>query len=62
MDFLRALPLPLPPLEEQRRIAEILDTVDGTIQQSEAELAKLHELRAGLAADLLSGRVRMVAF
>ena len=51
----------LPPLTEQRRIAEVLDTVDGTIQHNEAELAKLRELRAGLAADLLSGRVRTVA-
>ena len=61
MDFLRGLPIPLPPLEEQRRIAKILDTVDGTIQQNEAELAKLGKLRAGLAADLLSGCVRTVA-
>ena len=52
--------LPNLTLEEQRRIAEVLDTVDGTIQQNEAELAKLQELRAGLAADLLSGRVRKV--
>ena len=28
MGFLRGLPLPFPPLEEQRRIAEILDTID----------------------------------
>ena len=46
---------PSPPLEEQRRIAEILDTVDGAIQLYEAELVKLGELRAGLSADLLVG-------
>ena len=51
----------LPPLREQRRIAEVLDTVDGTIQRYEAELVKLGELRAGVATDLLSGRVRTVA-
>ena len=51
----------LPPLGEQRRIAEILDTVDSAIQLYEAELVKLRELRAGLSADLLSGRVRTVA-
>lgn len=54
-------PVWVPPLGEQQRIAEILDIVDGTIQQNEAELVKLRELRAGLATDLLSGRVRTVA-
>ena len=48
-------------LEEQQRIAEILDTLESTTEHNEAELAKLRELRAGLAADLLSGRVRTVA-
>ena len=57
---LEKLKVHLPPLEEQRRIAEILDTVDGTIRSNESELAKLRQLRAGLAADLLSGRVRTV--
>ena len=51
----------LPPLEEQRRIAEILDTIDETIQVEEAQGDKLRQLRSGLAANLLSGRVRTVA-
>ena len=58
---LASLRLPAPRLEEQRRIAEILDAVDGAIQLYEAELVKLGELRAGLAGDLLSGCVRTVA-
>ena len=45
--------LPLPPLEEQRRIAEILDTIDETIQATERVIAKRRVLRAGLASDLL---------
>ena len=57
----RRIAVKLPPLEEQRRIAEILDTANGTVQRYEAELVKLGELRAGIAADLLSGRVRTVA-
>ena len=48
----------LPPLEEQRRIAEILDEVDEAIQANEEQLKKLQRLRSGLADDLLSGRVR----
>ena len=31
----------LPPLEEQRRIAEILDTIDETIQATERVISKL---------------------
>ena len=45
-----------PPYPEQRRIAEILDTADATIQQTEALIAKLRLMRAGLIRDLL-GRV-----
>ncbi|MCY3580685.1 MAG: restriction endonuclease subunit S [bacterium] len=51
----------LPPLKEQKRIAAILDSADRSIHENEAELAKLQRLRSGLAADLLSGKVRTVA-
>ncbi len=53
--------VPMPPLEEQRRIAEILDTADEAIRVHERERDKLKQLRSGLADDLLSGRVRTVA-
>ena len=48
----------IPALAEQRRIAEILDTIDETIQATERVMAKCRSLRAGLASDLLSGRAR----
>jgi type I restriction enzyme S subunit len=44
----------LPPLPEQRRIAEMLDTVDAAIQQTEALIAKLKLMKAGLLHDLLT--------
>ena len=50
----------VPPLEEQQRIGEILDTLDETIQANKKQLKKLQRLRSGLADDLLSGRVRTV--
>ncbi len=51
---------PIPPEREQRRIAEILDAVDGAIKGTEAVIAKLRALRQGLhAARLSSGDVRM---
>ena len=37
-----------PPLEEQRRIAEILDSIDETIQATERVIAKLELVRNGL--------------
>ena len=51
----------LPPLADQRLIAERLDAVDVTIREEDGRLEKLRQLRSGLAADLLSGRVRTVA-
>ncbi|MCA9605139.1 MAG: restriction endonuclease subunit S, partial [Myxococcales bacterium] len=51
---LGTLPVPTPPLPEQRRIAEILDTVDEAIQKTEEVIAKLKELKQGLLHDLLT--------
>ena len=45
--------VPVPPLEEQRQIAEILDTIDETIQATEGVIAKLIRHREGLEAWLL---------
>jgi type I restriction enzyme S subunit len=49
-----AIRVPFPPLSEQRRIAEILDTVDAAIQHTEALIAKLKQIKAGLLHDLLT--------
>jgi type I restriction enzyme S subunit len=43
-----------PLLEEQSRIAAVLDTVDEAIAKTEAVIAKLKQLRAGLLHDLLT--------
>jgi len=42
------------PLPEQRRIARVLDTVDAAIRQTEAVIAKLKQVKAGLLHDLLT--------
>ena len=44
----------LPPLPEQRRIAEILDTVDEAIRKTEQLIAKLKQVKQGLLHDLLT--------
>ena len=58
-DYLR-IKIEVPKLEEQRRIARILDDTEVTIQANRRQLEKLRQVRAGLAADLFSGKVRTV--
>lgn len=48
------LQLKLPPLPEQHRIAEILDTVDEAIRKTEQVIAKLEQMKQGLLHDLLT--------
>jgi type I restriction enzyme S subunit len=49
-----SLPVYLPPLTEQRRIAAILDRLDQEIRSSEQLIAKLHQIHLGLQHDLLT--------
>ncbi|HJK93563.1 MAG TPA: restriction endonuclease subunit S [Polyangiaceae bacterium LLY-WYZ-15_(1-7)] len=51
---LQGLPVWIPPLPEQRRIAEILDTVDEAIRKTEEIIAKLEQVKQGLLHDLLT--------
>jgi type I restriction enzyme, S subunit len=44
----------VPPLPEQRRIAEVLDAADVAIRQTEALVAKLKQMKQGLLHDLLT--------
>jgi type I restriction enzyme, S subunit len=46
--------VPLPPIAEQSRIAAVLDTVDEAIAKTEAVIAKLKQVHAGLLHDLLT--------
>jgi type I restriction enzyme S subunit len=48
------LTLPIPPLLEQRHIAEILDSADEAVRQTERVIAKLKTVKAGLLHDLLT--------
>ncbi|MCF6192187.1 MAG: restriction endonuclease subunit S [Candidatus Hydrothermae bacterium] len=51
--------LPLPPLPEQRKIAEILMTVDRKLELFRREKEHLQRLKKGLMDDLLTGRRRL---
>jgi type I restriction enzyme S subunit len=51
---LRLIQVPVPPPPEQRRIAEILDTVDAALRSTEKLIAKLRRLKQGVLHDLLT--------
>jgi len=51
--IVRSHVVPLPPIEEQEKIAEILDTLDTAIHQTEAIIEKLKQVKQGLLHDLL---------
>ena len=54
--------VPLPPIDEQRQIAQTLSSFDSLIRDVTAIAAKLSLQRAGLTNDLLAGRVRAAGF
>ncbi|MEM2191282.1 MAG: restriction endonuclease subunit S [Archaeoglobaceae archaeon] len=53
------IPIPLPPLPEQQKIAEILSTVDKKLEIERNEKAKLERIKQGLMDLLLTGKVRV---
>jgi len=58
-EALEELLLPHPPITEQRRIAEILSTVDKTIEGVDGVVTRLERLKKALMRELLTGRVRV---
>jgi len=59
---LAVFPIPLPPLDEQREIARILQAVDAKIAAEQARRAALEELFKSLLHELMSGRIRLSDF
>lgn len=51
---LALLPIPRPEIAEQRRICEVLDTLDDAIHRSELVITKLEAVKRGLIHDLLT--------
>jgi type I restriction enzyme S subunit len=58
-DTFFALPVPVPPLPEQQRIAEIGEAFDARNEAERAVLEARRDLKAALASELLSGRERL---
>ncbi|QLK27189.1 restriction endonuclease subunit S [Natrinema zhouii] len=56
---LRQVRVPLPPLDEQQKIGQILDQFDKKIEEYSQSKQRLQELKNGLMQDLLTGKVRV---
>lgn len=61
MPTFKRLQILLPPMEEQKRIAEIGASFDLRLEREKGALARLNDVRAALAQELLSGRLRLPA-
>jgi len=59
---IKEIPIPLPPLDEQREIARMLQAVDAKIAAEQARRAALEELFRSLLHELMSGRIRLSDF
>jgi len=53
------LSIPLPPLHEQQKIAEILSTVDKKLEILKQEKVKLERIKQWFMEELLTGRIRV---
>jgi type I restriction enzyme S subunit len=62
VDFIKAYPLHLPPLPEQRKIADILSTWDQAIDKTEALLSNARTQKRALMQQLLTGKRRFPAY
>ena len=58
-DFM-SIKIPVPPLEEQKQIANILSTADEKLEVLRAKKEKYETLKKGLMQKLLSGEIRAV--
>jgi type I restriction enzyme, S subunit len=60
-DIVRATPIALPGIRVQREIARIASELDDRLRDENKYLGTLNQLKQGLAEELLTGRVRILA-
>ncbi|MEM2916381.1 MAG: restriction endonuclease subunit S [Candidatus Woesearchaeota archaeon] len=58
-EIIKSIEIPLPPLEEQKRIAQILSTLDNKLAIQQSKKSKLERVKKSLMNDLLTGKKRV---
>jgi type I restriction enzyme, S subunit len=61
-DKLKRMPVPLPPFDERKRVAEVLNDVDSLLDGLDSLIAKKRDLKQAAMQQLLSGRTRLPGF
>jgi type I restriction enzyme S subunit len=59
LEEIKNLTIPLPPLEEQKQIAEMLSTIDAAIENERRYLGVLEKCKRWLLDNLLTGKIRL---
>ncbi|BCV38388.1 type I restriction-modification system restriction endonuclease DNA specificity subunit HsdS [Shewanella chilikensis] len=59
LDILNPFEIPVPPIEEQRHISQMLSSIDGRIDTLKLKLNKTNDTKKALMQDLLTGKVRV---
>ena len=62
MNVFRSIPIPIPPLPEQRAIAAALSDVDALLSALDALIAKKRIIKQGAMQELLTGKRRLPGF
>lgn len=57
--MIKQLRVPVPEKSEQKKIVEVLTTVEGKLRQERARKTQLQRLKTGTMQALLTGRVRV---
>ncbi len=58
-EIIRSIEIPLPPLEEQKLISNILNTLDAKLSIQQSKKSKLENIKKSLMNDLLTGKKRV---
>ena len=61
LETIRLIKINLPPLPEQKKIADILNSMDKSIEEKQRKLEQTKSLKKALMNDLLTGKVRVAA-
>lgn len=56
---IKSIKMPLPPLEEQKKIVSVIESIDNKIEKENCSIKELTSIKQGLMQDLLTGKKRV---